>query len=111
MTRSGTWQEENGEEPAARIDRNDGCGRPKVKVTSLSPLVVTSFRLTYQILRGFLRMISDLSSPPISASKVHFTSFDVKGLPSCHFTPERSLKVSLVLLSSHAQLSARSGTM
>ena len=92
--------------------RNDGCGRPRLKVTSLSPLVVTSLRLMYQTLRGFLRMMSSFSSPlPISASQVHFTSALVNGLPSCHFTPWRSLKVSLVLSSFHAQLSARSGTM
>ena len=43
--------------------------------------------------------------------QVHCTSFAVNGLPSCHFTPWRSLKVSFVLLSSHDQLSARSGTI
>ena len=82
-----------------------------MKVTSLSPLVETSLRLMYQILRGLLRMMSLFSSSPLTASKVHFTSFDVNGLPSCHFTSERSLKVSLVLLASHDQLSARSGTI
>src|SRR5215510_3252853 len=45
------------------------------------------------------------------ALPVHCTSLAVNGLPSCHFTPWRSLKVSLVRLASHAQLSARSGTM
>src|SRR5471032_2164323 len=90
---------------------NDGCGRPRVKVTSLSPLVETSLRLMYQMRRGLLRMISVFSSAPLSASKVHFTSLEVNGLPSCHFTPGCSLKVSLVLLSSHAQLSASSGTI
>src|SRR5476651_2668150 len=65
----------------------------------------------YQILRGLLRMKSALSSAPSTASNVHFTSFAVNGLPSCHFTPGCSLKVSLVLLSSHDQLSARSGTI
>jgi hypothetical protein len=42
-------------------------------------------------------------------SHVHLTSFDVKGLPSCHVTPWRSFMVSLVLLASQAQLSASSG--
>ena len=44
-------------------------------------------------------------------SQVHFTSALVKGLPSCHFTPSRSLKVSLVPSSLHAHSVARSGTM
>src|SRR5260221_1595309 len=92
--------------------RNEACGRPRLKVTSLSPLVVTSLRLMYQILRGLLRTMSSFSSPlPITASQVHLTSALVKGLPSCHFTPWRSLKVSLVLSSLHAQLSASSGTI
>ena len=66
----------------------------------------------YQILRGFLRMMSTSRRPcPISASQVHFTSAAVNGLPSCHFTPWRSLKVSLVLSAFHDQLSARSGTI
>ena len=66
----------------------------------------------YQILRGLLRMMSSFSSPlPITASQVHFTSALENGLPSCHFTPSRSLKVSLVLSSFHDQLSARSGTI
>src|SRR6185437_11602274 len=76
------------------------------------PFVTTSLRLAYQILRGFLRMISFFSSPrPASASQVHFTSAEVKGLPSCHLTPWRSLKVSFVLSAFQAQLSARSGTI
>ena len=71
-----------------------------------------SLRLLYQILRGFLRMRSDFSSTlPISASQVHFTSSAENGLPSCHFTPLRSLKVSLVWSGLYDQLSARSGTI
>src|SRR6202007_10679 len=94
------------------IDRNEGCGRPSTKETSLSPLVTTSLRLMYQTRRGLLRMRSSFSSPlPITASNVHFTPALVKGLPSCHFTPWRNLKVSLVLSSFHAQLSASSGTI
>src|SRR6185437_928993 len=70
-----------------------------------------SLTFWYQILRGLLRTSSDLSSAPSTASNVHFTSLAVNGLPSCHFTPGCSLKVSLVLVASHAQLSARSGTI
>src|SRR5258707_8784641 len=92
--------------------RNEGCGRPRLKVTSLSPLVVTSLRLMYQILRGLLRTMSSFSSPlPISPSQVHFTSALVNGLPSCHFTPERSLKVSVLPSLPQAHDSARSGTI
>src|SRR5215472_8487596 len=62
--------------------------------------------------RGLLRMMSSFSSPlPITASNVHLTSALVNGLPSCHFTPWRSLKVSFVPSSFQLQLSARSGTM
>ena len=35
---------------------------------------------------------------PISMCQVHCTSLAVNGLPSCHFTPWRSLKVSFVLV-------------
>ena len=59
--------------------------------------------------RGFLRKSS--GSLPVSLFQVHCTSLAVNGLPSCHLTPWRSLNVSLVLVASQAQLSARSGTM
>src|SRR5258708_4918446 len=44
-------------------------------------------------------------------SQVHLTSLAVNGLPSCHLTPRRSLKVSAVLSSSHDHSVARSGTI
>ncbi len=44
-------------------------------------------------------------------SQVHFTSALVKGLPSCHFTPSRSLKVSCLPSSLHFHSVARSGMM
>ena len=40
---------------------------------------------------------------------MHTTSFAVKGLPSCHFTPSARRNVSCVLSSSHDQATARSG--
>src|SRR3954454_10655926 len=70
--------------------------------------MLTSLSLVYQTLRG-LRLKSCVSVLPISIRQVHCTSFAVKGWPSCHFTPCRSLNVSLVLVASHDQLSARSG--
>src|SRR5712672_3729154 len=48
---------------------------------------------------------------PLSRSQVHLTSWAVKGLPSCHFTPWRSGKVSSVPSSFEDQLVARSGTI
>ena len=42
---------------------------------------------------------------------MHFTSAAVNGLPSCHFTPSRSLNVSAVPSSFHDHSVARSGTI
>ena len=89
---------------------SDDCGRPRTNVASWSPLTVTSLTFWYQMARGFLRKSSAVSLP-VSLVQVHCTSLAVNALPSCHFTPWRSLNVSLVLESSQAQLSARSGTM
>src|SRR5438132_7534264 len=87
----------------------EGCGRFRRKVTSKSPLTVTSSRFLYQDLRGLSRSLSfDL---PVSISQVHLTSLAVKALPSCHLTPCRSGTVSSVPSSLHDQLTARSGTI
>src|SRR5512139_1238179 len=88
--------------------RTAGCGRPRWKVTSRSPFTVTSLRLVHHDLRGCLR---SLDSGEISMSQVHFTSALVNGLPSCHFTPSRSLKVSFVPSALHAHSVASSGTI
>src|SRR5450830_728519 len=80
-----------------------------MKFASKSPLVTTSVTFSYQVLRGFLRNLAlDLS---ITMSKVHLTSLAVKGLPSCHLTPSRNLKLSFVWSVFQDQLVARSGTM
>src|SRR5262245_55022885 len=71
--------------------------------------MVTSFRLVHHTARGLLRNSSVCL--PLSLSQVHCTSLAVNGCRSCHLTLLRSLKVSLVRVSSHAQLSASSGTM
>src|SRR6516164_1712588 len=82
--------------PLASSIRNAGCARFSTNVTALSPFATTSSRLRYQALRGLSRNFSgDL---PVSRSQVHLISAAVKGLPSCHLTPCRSLKVSLVVL-------------
>src|SRR5215470_13020403 len=70
--------------------------------------MLMSLSFVYQTFRG-LRLKSCVSVLPISIRQVHCTSLAVNGWPSCHFTPWRSLKVSLVLVESHDQLSARSG--
>src|SRR5258708_14137574 len=70
--------------------------------------MLTSCSLVYQTLRG-LRWKSWVSPLPISIRQVHCTSLAVNGWPSCHFTPCRNLKVSLVFVESRDQLSARSG--
>ena len=76
-------------------------------VASSSPLVTISERLRYQVSRGLRRSFS--LPRPSSMSQVHLTSAAVKGLPSCHLTPWRSLNVSAVPSSFQAQLSASSG--
>src|SRR5438132_12019439 len=88
---------------------NEGCGRFKWKVTSLSPLTVTSSRFWYQALRGLRRNFS--FALPSRVSQVHFTSLTVNGLPSCHLTPSRSRKRSSVLDESHDHSLPRSGTI
>src|SRR5256884_9436692 len=89
------------------MDRIAGCGRLRWNVACKSPSVVTSARFAYQSLRGFLRnLFCDL---PCSISNVHFTSALVNGLPSCHLTPSRSLKVSAFLSALQDQLVASSG--
>src|SRR5579871_894273 len=79
------------------------------KVTASSPLVVTESRFSYHALRGLSRNLS--LALPVSRSQVHLTSAAVNGLPSCHLTPWRSLKISSSPSSLEVQLSARSGTI
>src|SRR5215470_19149959 len=88
---------------------NEVCGRFRRKVTSRSPFGITSSRLRYQDLRGLTRNFS--ADFPVIRSQVHLTSAAVNGLPSCHLTPSRNLKVSSFPSSLHDQLEARSGTI
>src|SRR4249919_2941440 len=95
--------------PEASSASSAGCGRFRLKEASKSPLTVTSLTSSYQDFRGFCRnFCCDL---PINMSKVHLTSAEVNGLPSCHLTSLRNLKVSFLLSLLQAQLSARSGTI
>src|SRR3954464_6356635 len=86
----------------------EGCGRPRWKVTSRSPLVVTCLRLNHHDFRGFLR---SFDSSPSRLSPCHLPSAEVNCLPSCHFTPSRSLKVRSLPSLLHAHSVARSGTI
>src|SRR5258708_30638142 len=93
--------------PDASKVNNAGCGRLSTSVASSSPDVATSSTLLHQDLRGLARSLS--LARPVSRSKVHLTSAEVHGLPSCHLTPLWSLQVSRLPSSLHDQLSARSG--
>src|SRR5437868_598357 len=95
--------------PPAKRKRNAGCDRFRTKVTEPSPSATISSRLRYHALRGLRRSLS--FALPSRRSQVHLTSLAVNGLPSCHLTPWRSLKVSPVLSSSHDHSLARSGTI
>src|SRR5262249_34843410 len=88
---------------------NAGCDRLRWKLTAKSPSTFTSLTLEYQPSRGFLR--SPSLALPVSRSIVHLTSLAVNGLPSCHFTPSRSLNLSSVLSSFHDHSVASSGTI
>jgi hypothetical protein len=83
-----------GDQPDASKPMNEGCGRFRWKLTSKSLSVVTSARFWYQDLRGLILSFS--IAFPSGRSQVHLTSLAVNGLPSCHFTPWRSLKARVV---------------
>ena len=61
---------------------------------SFGPFTLTLSRLKYQPER--LLTLNFSFDVPFSISNVHFTSSLVNGLPSCHFTPSRSLKVRVL---------------
>src|SRR5882757_8051816 len=96
-----------GVKPDASMGNSDGCGRLRWIVTSKSVRACTKLMLPYQAPRGLVRR--RLRARLVSRLKVHSTSLDVNAMPSCHFTPRRSLKDSSVLSSFHDQDSARSG--
>src|ERR1041384_1779167 len=102
MSRAAAWQGESGGEAEAGKASSAGCGRARWNTTSKSLVTFTSLTFLYQPSRGFLRRLSFVL--PCKRSIVHFTSLAVNGLPSCHFTPWRSLKVSSVRSSFHDQL-------
>src|SRR5205814_9913616 len=81
-----------GDHPEASSAIKEGCGRFRLNVTWESLSALTDSRLRYQDLRGLTRNLS--GALPAIRSQVHLTSLAVNGLPSCHLTPWRNLKVS-----------------
>src|ERR1043166_2614746 len=109
ISRGETWQGYIGEKPEASRPSNAGCGAFSLKTVSLSPLAVTLSTLAYQPLRKLTLKFS--GALPCRRSMVHLTSAAEDGLPSCHFTPLRRVKVSVLPSSLQVHFSARSGTM
>src|SRR2546422_817577 len=72
--------------------RIEGCGRLRWNTTVCAPGVSIDSTFAYQSLRGLMRSLAGASGPSRTMSNVNFTSFDVKGWPSCHFTPLRRKK-------------------
>src|SRR5262245_56253280 len=109
ISRGETWHGYMGEKPEASRPSSAGCGALSLKATSLSPFVVTLSTLAYQPLRKLTLKFS--GALPCRRSMVHFTSLAENGLPSCHLTPLRRVKLSVLPSSLHVHFSARSGTM
>src|SRR5207248_11636019 len=70
---------------------------------------VTFSTSLYQEARWSARSL--FSVLPIRRSNVHATSLAVNGLPSCHFSPSSSLKVSALPSALQLHALARSGTI
>src|SRR5262245_8353570 len=85
MRAGGTWQGYIGEKPEASNPSSAGCGALSLTIASDSPFVVTLSMLAYQPLRKLTLKLS--AALPASRSKVHLTSAEVNGLPSCQVTP------------------------
>src|SRR5262245_6317463 len=64
--------------------------------------------LEYQSFRGLIRSLAGESGASRSMSNVYFTSLDVNGWPSCHFTPLRRKNTRFRKLSCHDHFSASS---
>src|SRR5262249_38284625 len=100
-----------GEYPEASIRSSDGGGRFGRTPTGGASGASTASRLAYQSLRGLIRSLAGASGASRSMSKVNLTSFDVNGLPSCHFTSLRRKNTRFRKLSCQDHFSARSGTI
>jgi hypothetical protein len=74
---------------------SEGCGRLRRKTTVVGSGASIASTFTYQSLRGFRRRRAGCSGASRTTSKVYFTSFEVNGWPSCHFTSLRRKKTRL----------------
>ena len=61
---------------------SEGCGFLSRKTTVYGSGASMASMLSYQSFRGFTFSLALASGAPRTASKVYFTSADVKGLPS-----------------------------
>ena len=92
------------------MSRSDGCGRFMRNTTVCASAASIASMLAYQSLRGLSRSLAGASAASRTTSNVYFTSRDVNGWPSCHFTFFRRKKTRLRWLSCHDHFSASSGT-
>ena len=68
---------------------SEGCGRFRRKTTVWGSGASMCSTLAYQSFLGLIRSFAAASGASRTMSKVCFTSFEVKGLPSCHLTSFR----------------------
>ena len=68
---------------------SEGCGRLSRKTTVWGSGASIASTLAYHSFRGLIRSLAGASSASRTTSKVNFTSFEVKGCPSCHLTSFR----------------------
>ena len=68
------------------MSRSEGCGRLRRKTTVCGSGASMASTLAYQSLRALSRSFAAASGASRTTSNVYFTSWEVKGWPSCHFT-------------------------
>src|SRR5215469_9832223 len=90
--------------------RSEGCGRLRWNTTVEASGVSMASTFAYQSLRGLILSLAGASGLSRTMSKVNLTSFEVKGLPSCHLTSLRRKNTRFRYPSCHAHFSARSPT-
>src|SRR5262249_6680919 len=89
--------------------RSDGWGRLSLNTTVEGSGASMPSTLAYQSLRALSRSLVGASGASRTTSKVYFTSREVKGRPSCHFTFFLRKNTTLRSLPCHDQRSASSG--
>ena len=68
------------------MSSSDGWGRLSRKMTVCASGASIASTFAYQSLRGLRRNLAGASGASRTTSNVYLTSFEVKGLPSCHLT-------------------------